>query len=89
MSEKSKYISCKYSEGMFPSEYSVTIQLGGLDFSLFAPRSQVLEIDLEKGRGLLKIQVIDPENNVIALPSEVIESGRRFIEYPLEQLQTA
>ncbi len=89
MPESSKYIICTFSEGMLPSEYLVTIQHDGRNLSLFAPRDHVLVVDREKGGGLLQIKVVDPEHNVIALPAESTESGRRFIEYPMEQLQTA
>lgn len=89
MSEPKKYIDCSFSAGMFPSEYSVTITLSGQKLSLFAPKDRVLVRDQKSGGGLLQVDIIDPEHNVIALPAEVFESGRRFFEYPLEQLRSA
>jgi len=89
MSDSKKYIACTFSAGMLPSEYSVTIHMVGQILSLFAPRQFVLVRDPESGDGLLQVDVVDPENNVIALPAEASELGRRFIEYPLEELRSA
>lgn len=84
-----KYINCTYSEGMLPSEYSVTIHLGGRDLSLFAPKRYVIVKDREQGQGLLQVRIVDPEHNVIALPAEVSELGKRFIEISPEELRSA
>ena len=88
MPESKKYITCTFSAGMLASEYSVTIHLAGHILSLFAPKQFVLVQDPDSGGGLLQVDVVDPEHNVIALPAEASELGRRFIEYPLEQLQS-
>jgi len=89
MSDSKKYITCKVSHGMLPSEYSVTFQLAGTVLSLFAPRNSVVVKDPKSGGGLLQVEVIDADHNVIALPAETAELGRRFIEYPLDQLRSA
>ncbi len=89
MAEAKKYIPCSFSAGMLASEYSVTIHLAEKELSLFAPRDRVLVQDQESGGGLLQVDVVDAEHNVIGLPAEVFELGRRFFEYPLEQLRSA
>ena len=89
MSDTIKFIACTFSAGMLPSEYSVTIHPEGKELSLFAPKSFVRESVGKEGKGFLEVQIIDPKHNVIALPSEVMETGRRFIEYPLNRLVSA
>jgi hypothetical protein len=88
MTEHKTYITCTFTHGMLPSEYSVTFQLAGTVFSLFAPKSSVVVKDAKSGGGLLQVEVVDADHNVIALPAETAEQGRRFIEYPLDQLRT-
>ncbi|MCH8844148.1 MAG: hypothetical protein IID61_14395 [SAR324 cluster bacterium] len=85
----SKYITCTFSAGMLPSEYAVTIKIEGRELSLFAPKTNVVVTDADSGRGLLEVQVVDGDHNVIGLPAEIFELGRRFIEYPIEQLKSA
>ena len=85
----SKQITCSYSTGMLPSEYSVTIHIDGRELSLFSPKSFVVEENAEKGEGLLEVQIIDEAHNVIGLPGEVFEIGHRFVEYPMDKLKSA
>lgn len=82
------FIACTFSEGMLPSEYSVTIELPGRDLSLFAPKDEVVVKDEAKGVGLLRVRLVDQDHNVIALPAETIGEGRRFIEYPPDRLES-
>lgn len=83
-----KFITCTFSDGMLASEYSVTILSSGQKFSLFAPKNSVEVTDKNKGLGLLRVRLVDPRNNVISLPGEIIEQGRRFIEFPPEEMKS-
>lgn len=89
MPPQEKFISCTFSDGMLPSEYSVTVHLAGRDLSLFAPKSYVRVIDAVRGKGLLRVRLIDPDHNVVALPAEDSDLGKRYFEVPPGELRSA
>ena len=88
MSIPEKFISCTFSEGMLSSEYSVTIHHSSGDFALFVPKGSVKVIDKAKGKGLLRVRIVDQEHNVVALPGEIIDIGRRFLEFSPDELES-
>lgn len=84
-----KFLACTVSPGMFPDEYVVEIEVEGAKFSLFVDSSDVQVVDTESGRGLLRVWVQDAAHDLIALPSETLEQGRRYLQYPVEKLRSA
>ena len=89
MSDGDKYLICTFSPGMFSNEYAVEVDVAGTLLSLFAAINDVIVTDQESGKALLRVRVVDPDNEVISLPSETLGHGRRYYQYPLEKLQTA
>ena len=91
MEEKNeeKFIACTFSSGMFEGEFSVELDIEGTVLSLFASRDD-LQITAEKeGKGKLRVPVWDEAKGLIALPSETLEQGRRYLRYPISKLLSA
>lgn len=83
-----KYTPCKYSPGMFEGEYAVEITLHGTTVSLFADEDDLIIIDPGSGMGLLRVTIQDEGGDLIALPAETLEQGRRYLRYPINQLRS-
>lgn len=84
-----RYIDCTYSQGMLRDEYAIEVTTHGTTFSLFADKSDVKIVDESEHKGLLRVLVQDADANLIALPAETLEQGRRFLMYPIDQLRSA
>lgn len=86
---ESKFLACVVSPGMFPDEYVAEIEVDGARFSLFVDSADVQIIDAKSGQGLLRVWVQDSAQDLIALPAETLEQGRRFLQYPVGKLRSA
>ena len=84
-----KFIACTFSSGMFEGEYSVELDINGTLLSLFASRDDLKITNESEGKGKLRVTVWDEAKGLIALPSETLEQGRRYLQYPIEQLLSA
>ena len=87
--ESDKYIACIVYPGMLGDEYGVEIEVRGTTFTLFADKADVKVIDNVPGKGLLRVLIQDARANLISLPADTLEQGRRFLEYPINQLLSA
>jgi hypothetical protein len=87
--EKYKYIACTIYPGMLGNEYAVEIEVRGTTFSLFADKADVIVADKVPGDGLLRVMIQDARTNLISLPGDTLEQGLRFLEFPIDQLQSA
>lgn len=84
-----KFIACTFSSGMFKGEFAVEIDINGTLLSLFASRDDLKITDEREGKGKLRVTVWDETKGLIALPSETLEQGRRYLQYPINQLLSA
>jgi hypothetical protein len=84
-----KYIPCTVSAGMLGNEYAVEFEVQGTAFSLFADKADVKVIDTVPGKGLLRVRIQDAGANLIALPADTLEQGRRFLHYSIDRLLSA
>lgn len=84
-----KFIACTFSSGMFEGEFAVEIDINGTLLSLFASRDDLKITDEREGKGKLRVTVWDKTKGLIALPSETLEQGRRYLQYPINQLLSA
>ena len=91
MEEKNeeKFIACTFSSGMFEGEFSVELDIEGTVVSLFANRDDLKITDKKEGKGKLRVTVWDESKSLIALPSETLEQGRRYLRYPISKLLSA
>lgn len=91
MEEKNeeKFIACTFSSGMFEGEFSVELDIEGTVLSLFASRDDLKITDKKEGKGKLRVTVWDESKSLIALPSETLEQGRRYLRYPISKLLSA
>lgn len=87
--KEEKFITCTFSPGMFEGEFAVLLNINGTVLSLFASQDDLQIIDESEGKGKLRVTVWDATNNLIALPSETLEQGRRYLQYPISKLLTA
>ncbi len=86
---KERFIICTFSSGMFEGEVAVELEIRGTVLSLFASRDDLENTDEKAGKGKLRVTVWDEAKELIALPSETLEQGRRYLRYPLSQLLSA
>ncbi len=86
---KERYIVCTFSSGMFEGEFAVELDIDGTVLSLFANRDDLEITDESAGKGKLRVTVWDEAKGLIALPSETLEQGRRYLRYPISQLLSA
>jgi len=84
-----KYIECTVYPGMLGSEYGVEIEVRGTTFSLFADKADVQVVGNVPGKGWLRVLIQDEGANLISLPADTLEQGRRFLEYPINELRSA
>jgi hypothetical protein len=84
-------IPCSVSDGMFPHEYAVEVELDAhKKLSLFVQESDLEKIDLPKGTAFLKVKL--PENQpsnktvLLYLPEESLETGNRWLEFPANKI---
>jgi hypothetical protein len=75
------YIPCEIKEGMFSTEYAVTVRdLSGESVSFFADRGLVKEGQ----RPLLRVRFLGPSENpatgiVVMLPGSAMDAERRYL----------
>jgi hypothetical protein len=74
---------------MLGNEYAVEFEVRGTLFSLFADKADVKVMDSVPGQGLLRVRIQDANADLIALPAETLEQGRRFLHYSIDQLLSA
>ena len=88
---KDTYIACTVFPGMLGNEFGVEIEVHGTTLSLFADQQyvKVMGTGTVPGIGLLRVWIEDAGANLIALPAETLEQGRRFLQYPIDQLRSA
>ena len=79
-SEAHKYVPCRFSPGMLGHELAVSINVAGTDFSLFVDEEYVRVLDQKAGLGLLRVQIWDSKEGIVALPSETLEQGRERLD---------
>jgi len=79
------FIPCHVDKGLFSNELSVEFELYETPFSMFAPKDSVVLKGELPGEGLLRVSVVEKKKglNLIELPAETIQQGRRFMRvYP-------
>lgn len=86
---KERFIACTFSSGMFEGEFAIKLDIHGTVLSLFAGRDDLKITDEKEGRGKLRVTIWDEAKELIALPSETLEQGRRYLRYPIDQLLLA
>ncbi len=84
-----RFITCTFSEGMFDGEFAVVLDINGTVLSLFASQDDLKITDEREGKGKLRVTVWDEAKGLIALPSETLEQGRRYLRYPISKLLSA
>jgi hypothetical protein len=84
-----RYLDCTFSAGMLGNEYAVEIHIAGTTFSLFADKEDVQVVDEASHRGRLRVWIQDASANLISLPADTLEQGRRFLQVPIDQLRPA
>lgn len=81
-----RFIPCIYQHGMFEGEYAVELNIRETILSLFVNAEDLIVSIPCDGMGLLRVRVQDKEKNIISLPSEILEQGRRYLQYPIDEL---
>ena len=84
-----RFIICTFSSGMFEGEFAIELDIRGTVLSLFASRDDLKITNEKEGKGKLRVTVWDEAKGLIALPSETLEQGRRYLRYPIDQLLSA
>lgn len=83
------FIPCQLAPGMFSNEYAVTLHVeGGAVVSLFADKTLV-SVNGSQHEGYLKVTVVEDASGqpMVLLPSEVLETGTRWVQMPPGQIQ--
>ena len=83
-----KFLPCLVFGGMFSDEWAVEIKIKEETLSLYAKKQDVQVLDQSANTGLLRVKIWDATDNIIALPAETLEQGRRFLVYPISELQS-
>lgn len=77
---KTRWLYCKISEGMFPTERSVVGEWhNGKKFSLFAPEEAVRTVEgHDEFNGAIKVEVCETTDGLILvkLPAQTFENGQ-------------
>lgn len=84
-----KYLKCQIANGMFSNEYSVEIEDGESQYSLFVEKDKVKNGN--GNNGLIKVFLLQTEGGfgTVSLPSETLGNGFNTIRVPLTMLQEA